>query len=323
MLFRRKRKIDAVTCYADKVSELEKLESHGDLTATQFEKCLKAKRRIKNRLSSFKSREKKRMHLETLQKEALDLEKQIQTLNRENWALRHPPHASMLPSRPASRSLHADGVLQTTNAPNNRQKKISCTPKIKQTRPSCVSSRDNANHTLSRKWGIPPQPLSRPVLHDPKPVKRMHPCVLRPVCSAPRPHASVSAVVKQSCMHWDIPWETMGSMFWTLGKLSLALIEKQKERGAVAEFIRRQQYLSRIFCQILMSFSRKQCLLNEVRYDRERSRRAANIMFTRITRKFLLKATSKHRSTNRAVPLTYYTEPVSRQAKRFCRAQDR
>merc|ERR1712183_106878 len=106
-----------------------------------------------------------------------------------------------------------------------------------------------------------------------------------------------------------MPWETLGSMFWTLGKLSLALIAKQKVRGAVAGYVQRQQYLSRIFCQIWMSFSRKQSLLNEVRYDRERSRQEARVMFTRITRKFLLKAASRQRSLNRTVPFAYYTEP--------------
>ena len=307
----RKRKMDAVTCkiYATKVSELEKMESLGDLTAKQFAKCRKEKRAIKNRLSALKSREKKRMELETLREEALGLQKQVEILNRENWALRHPLHASMLPSL----SLHVDGVTQTTNVPNNRQTNVSSTPKRKQTWPSCVSSRDITNHTLSREWGISSQSLSKPISHEPKPFSQMHPCALRPVCSAPRPRASVSSVIKQySCMHWDLPWETLGSMFWTLGKLSLALIAKQTERSAVTEYVQRQQYLSRIFCQIWMSFSRKQSLLNEVRYDRERSRQEAGVMFTRITRKFLLKAASRQRSINRTVPYdtyTYYTEP--------------
>lgn len=296
---RRKRKMDAVTCeiYANKVSELEQMESLVcDLTAKQIAKCRKEKRTIKNRLSALKSREKKRIKLETLQGEALDLQRQVEILNQANRALRHPLHAGMLPSVP----LHV-GVRQTTNAPNKRQTSFSCTRKRNQAWPSCASSRDNYSPAFSRKLGIPSHPS---ILHEPNPFSQMQSCV----CSAPRPRSSVSSVIKQySCMPWDLPWETLGSIFWSLGKLSLALIANQTDRSAVAEYVQRQQFLRRIFCQIWMSFSRKQSYPNELRYDRERNRQDADTMFNRISRKFLSKAASKqHAIINHTIPLTHH-----------------
>lgn len=297
----KKRKIDVATYkrkVSDKVSELENMESlfiqapPSNLTANKTEKltqkCRKERVAIKNRLSAKKSREKKRLKIETLRGEALALQRQIAILQRENLALRvrRPLHASASTPSP---SLPVGDALQTKNAPSDPETNSSVAPERRQTQPPCTSSHDGPDPILSMhsNLGGSSQPLSESFPNGPDTVSQMRPCVVH---APPRPRVSASSVVKKySWMHWGMPWETLGSIFLSLGEISLALIEKQNERSAMAEYEKKEQYLGRVFCHIWMSYSRNQCFLNDTDYDGERIRQEADTIFGRISLKFMIK----------------------------------
>lgn len=286
----RKHKIDVLMNNATQLSYLEKMKSRTDLAPGQVEMCNREIRRVKNRFSALKSREKKRAKLNVLQNQVVALRQRVEILKQENWFLQHHQHSQVTFS--SASPPHDFISRQTKNVTNCYETNWTGAPaKRKRTQVASTSSSDL--NTLHRTMAIPSQETA---MGEQSIYSQVYPRGFIPESAAPAPHSVPSPVGEKRCSpELCESLKTLRLVFCTLWKMTQTLVAKNMERRALDEYLQKQEYLMKIFYKIWKSLLKRPSCLDDDGLDRNKDK--AVIVFNRISRKFVAKALNDHYAT--------------------------
>ena len=286
----RKHKIDVLVNNATQLSYLEKMKSRNDLAPGQVEMCNREIRRVKNRFSALKSREKKRAKLNVLQNQVVALRQRVEILKQENWFLQHHQHSQVAFS--TARSPNDFISRQTKNLTNCYETNWTSVPaKRKRTQSASTSSSDL--NTFHRTITIPSQETA---MGEQSIYSQVYPRGFSPESAVPAPQSVSSPVAKKRCSpELCESLQTLRLVFCTLWKMTQTLVAKNMDRRALDEYLQKQEYLVKIFYKIWKSLLKAPPCLDDDGLDRNREK--AGTVFNRISRKFVAKALNDHYAT--------------------------